>query len=68
MKQLLCNDVSPEGAPACDFVATGETSEEVIQKMKDHAGMAHADLMANATQESMKAWEEMAPTKVTDVA
>jgi len=67
MKQLKCNDVSPEGTPDCDFVATGETDEEVIGKIKEHVGAVHADLMKDATPESMEAWEKMAPTKVTEV-
>ncbi len=68
MKQLRCNDVSPEGTPDCDFVAKGETNEEVLQQIRDHGKTAHADMMAKATPESMKAWEEMAPTKITEVA
>ena len=68
MKQLTCQDVTPPGVTnTCEFVATGETNDEVMQKMRDHAGHAHADLMKDATPESMKAWEEMAPTKITDV-
>jgi len=67
MKQFTCVDATPEGGTPCDFVAKGETSEEVISAMKAHGGEKHADLMANATPESMEAWEKMAPSKVTDV-
>ncbi|MAF81176.1 hypothetical protein CL628_04150 [bacterium] len=67
MKQFTCLDATPEGGTPCDFVAQGETSEEVINMMKAHAGEKHADLIAQATPESMATWEQMAPTKVTDV-
>lgn len=68
MKQLTCKDATPKGfSTDCDFVATGETNEDVLQKMREHGGSVHSDMVANATPESMKAWEEMAPTKITDV-
>jgi len=68
MKQLTCQDVTPPDVTTdCTFVAKGETNEDVLQQMRDHAGSVHADLMKDATPENMKAWEEMAPTKITDV-
>ena len=67
MKQFTCKDATPEGGVGCDFVAQGETTEEVINAMKAHAGEKHADMMKDATPESMAAWEASAPSKVTDV-
>ncbi|MFC1653251.1 DUF1059 domain-containing protein [Patescibacteria group bacterium] len=66
MKHLKCNDVSPEGSPECPFMAVGETDKEVIDRMKQHAGAIHADLMKDATPESMAEWDKMAPTKITE--
>jgi predicted small metal-binding protein len=36
-KQLRCQDVGMN----CDFVATGKTEEEVLQKASAHASSAH---------------------------
>ena len=35
----------------CDFVATGATKDEVMQKAMEHGGVVHADLMQNMTPE-----------------
>ena len=35
----------------CDFVATGPTKEDVMQKAMEHGGVVHADLMQNMTPE-----------------
>jgi predicted small metal-binding protein len=66
MKQLTCDAASATGSPHCDFVATGDTEEEVMHKMRDHGGTVHADRMANATKESIEEWEKTTPTKITD--
>ena len=50
MKTLSCRDVGVD----CDFVARGETAEEIMQKAAAHAKSAHgmesipADLAAKA--------------------
>ena len=40
----------------CDFEARGETKEEVIQKMFEHAKEAHADIFVSLSE---KEQEEM---------
>ena len=40
----------------CDFEAKGETKEEVIQKMFEHAKEAHADIFVSLSE---KEQEEM---------
>jgi predicted small metal-binding protein len=40
----------------CDFVATGATKEEVMQKAMEHGGAVHADLMMNMTPEQSAAF------------
>jgi predicted small metal-binding protein len=40
MKTLKCSDM---GSAGCDFEASGETNEEVKQKMWDHAREAHPE-------------------------
>ena len=56
MKTIKCSQV---GGGTCAFEASGETAEEVKSKMGEHAKAAHADIMAQATPESMKEWEGM---------
>jgi len=36
-KTISCRDVGVD----CDFVATGETEQEILQKCSEHAGTAH---------------------------
>lgn len=43
MKTLSCKDL---GAATCPFVATGETEEEVVRKMVDHATVVHPEDVA----------------------
>ena len=52
MYTLSCKDLDPAGE--CEFSATGETKEEVTQKMMEHAGMAHKDKMDSMTDEDKK--------------
>ena len=42
MKKLSCADL---GAPQCNYEAKGESDDEVINKMIDHANRAHSDMM-----------------------
>jgi len=41
MKTLSCKDLGAE----CAFVASGETNEEAMKKMMDHAKEAHPEKM-----------------------
>ncbi len=55
MKTLACSDL---GAAECTFVASGETNEDVVQKMMEHAKAAHPEKMEqmkNMTPEEMNA-------------
>jgi predicted small metal-binding protein len=56
MKTIKCSQV---GGGTCTFEASGETPEEVKGKMAEHAKVAHADMMAKATPESMAEWNTM---------
>ncbi len=40
MYSLSCASL---GMPNCDFVAKGETEEEVLEKINDHVNSAHQD-------------------------
>ena len=37
----------------CDFVATGETAEEVKENAFAHAEVAHADILKSMSQEQL---------------
>ena len=65
MKHLACNDVSPEGIGACDFVAHAETDDEVIKEMMDHAMEVHPPTK-EITKEMHDSWESMARPKITE--
>lgn len=39
------------GGGMCDFVASGETNEEIKEKMWAHAGEAHPDTVAGMSEE-----------------
>ena len=56
MKTIKCSQV---GGGTCAFEATGATAEEVKSQMGEHAKVAHADMMASATSESMAEWNTM---------
>ncbi|MFZ5364404.1 MAG: DUF1059 domain-containing protein [Patescibacteria group bacterium] len=55
MKTLSCQDVS---GLACPFVAKGETEEEVIQQLMDHAKTEHPEesvkMMEGKTEDEIK--------------
>jgi predicted small metal-binding protein len=63
MKSLSCKDM---GAMDCEFVATGDTVEEVKQKMMAHAQEAHADVLANLSPEEMDEKNKMMEAMVKD--
>jgi predicted small metal-binding protein len=52
MMSLACKDMGVEG---CDFVAQGETKEEVMMKLGEHGASAHG-----MTAEMMSSPEAMA--------
>jgi len=47
MLKFACKDTGVD----CDFVATGETVEEIKEKAFAHAGVVHADLLKSMTEE-----------------
>lgn len=49
MLKFACKDTGVD----CDFVATGETVEEIKEKAFAHAGVVHADLLKSMTEEQM---------------
>jgi predicted small metal-binding protein len=48
------------------FVAKGETEEEVMMKMDQHAKEMHADMMAGKSEEEMMQMKEMMKMKIKD--
>jgi len=48
MKSLKCSDL---GSMECNFVATGETAEDVKKNMYEHAGQVHPDKLEKMTDE-----------------
>jgi len=55
MKTFKCRDLGMD----CDFVATGNTVEEVKKKAFEHAGQVHADMLKTmSTPEQMAAMEK----------
>jgi len=50
MMKFACKDVGVD----CNFVATGATKEEVMQKAMQHGGTVHGDLMKSMNQEQME--------------
>ena len=56
MKSLACKDLGMQ----CDFVATGNTVEEVKQKAMVHAQKVHADIL-----KTMSSPEQMAEMNKT---
>ena len=55
MFKFGCKDAGVE----CDFVATGNTVEEVKQAAFTHAGVVHKDILQSMTPEQL---EELAKT------
>jgi len=53
MKTIKCSQV---GGGDCPVEFTAATSEEMMQKLGEHAGEAHTEMMAKATPESMEEW------------
>lgn len=51
MKTLTCKDM---GKPDCDFVAKGETEEEVLNTMFNHVREAHEDVLENNSESDLR--------------
>ena len=49
MEQFACKTLGLD----CDFVATGATKEEVLQKAMEHGSTVHADLMTGMNEAQM---------------
>ena len=49
MLKFACKDAGVD----CDFVATGETVEEVKEKAFAHAGVVHAEILKSMTEEQL---------------
>jgi predicted small metal-binding protein len=45
--KFACKDLGID----CNYVATGNTKEEVLKKAMEHGSVVHADLMKNMTKE-----------------
>ncbi len=56
MKTIKCSQV---GGGTCTAEYTAATAEEMKKMLTDHATEAHAEMMANATPESMTEWDAM---------
>lgn len=55
MKQLACKDLGSD----CDFVAKGNTIEEVKGNMMSHIKMAHSDMEDKEKDEMKKKMDNM---------
>lgn len=50
MKSLACSDM---GIMDCKYVATGETDNEVMDKLMNHGKTVHPDTLKNMDKEKM---------------
>ena len=62
MKTLSCKDMGMDDG----FVAKGETEEEVMMKMQQHAKEMHADMMAGMSEKEMMKMQEDMKMKIKD--
>ena len=57
IRMLSCTDL---GDKTCDFVAEGQTDDEVMMKMMDHMKMSHqdkmTDMMKSMSEKEMTDW------------
>jgi predicted small metal-binding protein len=62
MKQFACKDLGMD----CDFVATGNTVDEVKKKVMEHAQARHADTLKKmtATPEQKAEFEKTVVSKI----
>ena len=65
MKSLACKDLGMQ----CDFVATGNTVEEVKQKAMTHAQMVHGDILKTmSTPEQMVEMDKTMDRMIKEIA
>lgn len=62
MKKLSCRDMGMSD----DFEAKGETKEEVMEKMMEHAKMEHKDMVEKMSPEEMDAMKKKMEEKMKD--
>ena len=55
-KTIKCGDTDPRGSLTCDHTVTAETADEAVEQFGKHASEAHADMMAQATEEDKANW------------
>ncbi len=63
MKTLSCKDL---GAATCPFVATGETDDELVQKMVAHAAVVHPEDVAKMKAMPEGSAEAMMKSKIKE--
>ena len=59
MLKFACKDAGVD----CDFVATGETAEEVKERAFAHAEGAHADILKSMSQKQLAELASLVETK-----
>ena len=57
MKTLKCSDLGDGGE--CNFEASGESNQEIIDKMFAHAGEVHKDKVEGMNEESKQGMIKM---------
>lgn len=62
MKMLACKDMGMD----CPFVAKGETKEEVMEKMMEHAKMEHKDMVEKMSPEEMEGMKKKMEENIKD--
>jgi len=62
MKMLSCKDMGGSD----DFVAKGETKQEIMDKMAAHAKEAHPEMMEGKSEEEKMKMMEMMKEKIKD--
>lgn len=60
MLKFACKDAGVD----CDFVATGETAEEVREKAFAHAGVVHAEILKSMTAEQLEELTQTVEAKI----
>ncbi|MEX2178205.1 MAG: DUF1059 domain-containing protein [Gemmatimonadaceae bacterium] len=54
MKEMGCRDLGGE----CDFIARGESNDDVKRRMFDHAATAHPEKLKDMTPETQRQMQE----------
>lgn len=63
MEKFACKHLGID----CDFEATGDTKEEVLQKAMAHGSTVHADLMAGMTDEQSAQFAQQLEASIRSV-